>query len=410
MHPGRGAFADREQARQAGAPVGPGGDPAHVIVGRRGDRDRGLARVQPGPHTGGEYGRKLFGEGAADRRAAIEERAPSLGTRKMNGPRHHIARLQIGIRRLAEQEPAVPVDQPGSLATQGFGSQGHGIQADVDGGRVKLYELRVENFRARAIGQRHTLAQQGGGGCGPGKQAARPAGRQHHGRGQHLDHPPRTALDQGTTDTTAGILDQTAQPPVFPDFDMRRGAHRRDQGREDGPPCPVPADPGDTGVGMSGFQADGETAGGVAVKRCAQRRQPFDRRRAVTRQGPGRLSLDQPGSRRRRIGRMQGGRVVRCQRRRHPALSPGRGTGLQQRCRCHHQHLARHSLERRRKPRQTAADDQRPVMTEGAAQRPNSRYRPAMARAFSSVPVRGSRAAIATPPQSNRVTRNRPTL
>ena len=222
-----------------------------MVVGRRGDRDRRLARVQPGPHTGGEDGGKLLGQLRPDGAAAVEEGPATGGARGMHRPRHNIARLQVGVRRLAQQEAAVPIDQPRALAPESLGGQRHGVEADIHGGRMELHELRVEDFRAREIGCGHAFAQQGGRGGGAGEQAAGAAGGQHHGGGQNLDHPPRTGrptLDQGTADPTAGVLDQAAQPPVFPDLDMRRGAHGRDQGRQDRPPRAVAADPGDAGV------------------------------------------------------------------------------------------------------------------------------------------------------------------
>ena len=251
MHPGRGAFADREQARQAGPSVRSGGDPAHVIVSRRGDRDRRLARVQPGPHTGGEHHRKFLREAGPDRAATIQKGTAPAGPRRVHRTRHHIARLQVGVRRLAQKEVAVPVDQPRALAPQGLGGQRHGVQTDINGGRMELHELGVENFRARAIRRRHAFTQQGGGGGGVDEQAAGTARGQHHGGGQDLDHPPRTgcpSLDQGAAHPAAGVLNQTAQPPIFPDLDMRRGTHRRDQGRQDRPARSVAADPCHAGV------------------------------------------------------------------------------------------------------------------------------------------------------------------
>jgi hypothetical protein len=153
---------------------------------------------------------------------------------------------------------------------------------------------------------------------------------------------------------------------------MRRGAHGGDQSRQDGPARSVSADPGDPGVRMGGFQTDGESALGVAIERRAQCSQPLHRLASVAGQGARGLDLDQPRARRRRIGRVQGRRIVRRQGRRHPALGPGRGTGLQQGGGRDQQHLARRGLQRGRKTRQTAADDQRPVMSD-MAQRPNSK-------------------------------------
>ncbi|MNV36630.1 hypothetical protein D3C71_1281160 [compost metagenome] len=301
-------------------------------------------------------------KGLAHRLGRVQKRPASVGPCCVHRPRHDVARGQIGVFVRAQQEGAGPVDQPGTLAAQGLGRQRRRVETYIDGGGMELHELRVEDFSPRLIGQRQSLAAQGRGVGRHLIQTADPAGGQDHGGGKDLVHPSAATFDQGPAHPAVRVLDQAAQPPVFPDLDMFGGARGGHHRRQDGPPGAVAAHPRHARQAVRRFQRDGKSARLVPIKRRAQRGQPLYRLTSALGQGARRLGLDQPGARPFGVFRMQDRAVLGRQGRREPALGPGRGAGVQQGLRRDDQSFRRPGLQRGRQPRQSAAYDQRPVM------------------------------------------------
>ena len=212
-----------------------------------------------------------MGELCPDGGARIQIGAASLASRRVNRASHDVARLQIGVVRLTQQETSLAVDQPRAFAAQGLGRQRRRVQTHVDGGGMKLHELGIENLSPRQGGQGHPFALEGRRGRGGGEQAARPAGGQNHRRRRDLDQTTvRPARDHRADDPPVGVLRQGLQPTVVPDLDPLFGADRRDHGRQDGAARAVAADPRHARGGMGGFQTNDETAVRIAVERRAQ--------------------------------------------------------------------------------------------------------------------------------------------
>ena len=101
---------------------------------------------------------KCRAKSRAQRLARIEEDAMSGADVRGHGARDDVARLELGAA-LARHEPRAGfIDQHRALAAHGFAHQRHGIEPDIQRGRMELHELHVGQRRAGASGQRHALA------------------------------------------------------------------------------------------------------------------------------------------------------------------------------------------------------------------------------------------------------------
>lgn len=105
---------------------------------------------------------------------------------------------QLGQLVLPDHEAhAVGVDQVGAFAAYGLGDQGLlalRVRTEEQHGRVELHELQVGDLRARAQGERHSVAGGHRGVGGRGVHLAHAAGREDHRGGVHGAHPVVLAL------------------------------------------------------------------------------------------------------------------------------------------------------------------------------------------------------------------------
>ena len=82
---------------------------------------------------------------------------------------------------------------------------------------------------------------------------------------------------------------------------------------------------------MRSFEALREAAVSAAIKGRAERREATDRGGSLVRQHCDRAGIAKPRAGRERIGRVQLGRIIACERGGHAALRPGRRAGFAER-------------------------------------------------------------------------------
>ena len=159
MHPGARHLADGEEARHRGASVEVGGDAAHPIVRRRGDR-YGFARPVDAVATQlGVDGGKALGEEVGAERSRVETDGPPAlrGHRVGDAAGHDVTRRELGIRMHVDHEPVSGVvDEHCTLAAHGLGDEEVHLSRERRG--VELVELEVGDGRARPHRRGETVA------------------------------------------------------------------------------------------------------------------------------------------------------------------------------------------------------------------------------------------------------------
>ena len=140
--PGARALADREQPGQARAAVQVGGDPAHHVVGRRGDRDELTLGIDPGSaQRGDDVGKQ--------RRSPPRACPSATAAAPLRSIWRWIARATSsrGASSSTNRSPS-GVEQLGALASDRLGDE-EAVRAVGGGnrGRVKLHHLQVGQRR-----------------------------------------------------------------------------------------------------------------------------------------------------------------------------------------------------------------------------------------------------------------------
>ncbi len=273
MHTGRSAFADGVEALQRGAAGRIGGDAAHVVVRGGGDRHQLGARIDAIGHARGEDGREFLVEMGADGGACIQEGPPffiaPILVGLVDGAGDDIARRQFAVRMVVEDEAAaVPGNQRGAFAAQGFGGQRRRVLAEIERGWVELDEFRIGDDRTGQRRHGHAFAAQVCRVGGHREQAARTTRGQDGDGGIDLDGLA-IVFDQGANDGAFVGRNQAQRMGAFPDLDRRGFQRGRDDGFEDLLAGQVAADAGDAGQGMGGFAVKHEGPVGLVVERRA---------------------------------------------------------------------------------------------------------------------------------------------
>ena len=171
---GAGALADRVEPGQRGAAVEVDRDPAHHVVGGRGDRDRLAARVEAGL---GERGEDVGEAGRVERRAgrASPPRSPSASSRSRiaavtasRGASSSVKRSPAASSRVAPSPRIASVIRSPSAGAR-----------QRQGGRVELAELEVGELGAGGCGQHRPGADRPPGVGRPAPERRGAAGREH---------------------------------------------------------------------------------------------------------------------------------------------------------------------------------------------------------------------------------------
>ena len=272
MKAGARALADGEQARQGGAPVEVGRDPANQVVGGGRDRHRLALRVEPGVAAGREDVREAPRLDRA--RSSRTWSAPSASIRS----RIAAVTWSRGASSSVNRRPLRPAASAPSPA-HGLGDQGAVVLAarQGEGGGVELAELEVGELGAGGVGEHRAGADRAPAGswCAPQRRAA--AGRQHRRRrGDRAavgDHPGAALAVAPQRD---GRAPSSTSIAVVGGDQLGEPAGDRPAGlaaaRVDDPPRRVPA-----------LEAERELAVGLGVEAHAAAAQLLDRRRRLAR-------------------------------------------------------------------------------------------------------------------------------
>jgi hypothetical protein len=280
----------------------------------------------------------------------------------VDGARHHVPRRQLGVGVIAGHEGfAVPIDQLGAFAAQGFGGQRGRIAADVDGGRVELHELGIGDGRAGQGRKGQALALEVGRRGGDAIEAADAAGRQDGGGSDELDQLA-VLFGQHAADASLGVAQQAAQPAAGAHLYVARRQGGGDHRVHDRAAGLVALHPRHARARVRRFEAGGELAIGAAVKRRAERGQVADGLGPFLRQDRGHGLIHQARARSDGVGGVQFGSVLAAQRRSHAALRPSRGTTLAEGGAGQDQSLSRRGGQGCGQPGQAGADDQHAVV------------------------------------------------
>ena len=209
------------------------GHAAHVVMRSGGHGDRLDHRVDAVAGTGGCDGGILGQHRRAQGRTGVEHGAQArLGLGKDRAG-HDVTRGEFGQRVDLGHEPRpLAVDQMRAGTAQGFGCQGGGVFAAVDGGGVELHEFCIGDERACPCRHADHLPPDP---CRVGRQRikpARPATRQQDPRAAQQDGggalgPSQFNLNAGDF---AAVAVQSARQHAFEYLDRRGIAHLLYQG------------------------------------------------------------------------------------------------------------------------------------------------------------------------------------
>ena len=252
------------------------------------------------------------------------------GDLAVQGPRHHVARRQFGIRMKAQHETlAMFVDQGGAFAAQCFGGQRRGIAADGDGSGMELDEFGIGNNGAGTGRHAQSFAARFQRIGGDGIERAQPTGGENDGAGaeQHQPRLPSRAVAGKKPGDAAILHRQFHGMKAFHHPDRRGAQHPFGQGAGNFRPGAIAADMHDAGAGVRRFAAQRQRTVGGAVERRAQGDQIGDAFRGLARH-----QIDDGGIAQSRAGRDGVGGMVPpviafAHRGRDSALGPGAGTG-----------------------------------------------------------------------------------
>ena len=247
---------------------------------------------------------------------------------RRHGARDDVARLELGTALPRHEALAGLVDQHRALAAHGLADQRHGIEPDIERGRMELHELHVGQRRAGPRRQRQALAD-GAQRVGGVRRRARPARRSPARRdgsaaGRRSDGPAASTPAMPRSSTSR-------RRASSPSITVIEGValHRRDQRAHDRRPGAVARDMDDAAAGVRGLQSEREAARRRRGRRrrrsaAARRWRPAPPRRC----GAATAGSLRPSPARQRVGGMQRRLVVLAHGGGDAALRPGRGGAL----------------------------------------------------------------------------------
>ncbi len=339
-------------------------DAAHVVMRRRGHRDRlrhGInACSEAIPGDGGVVGEDARTEGGA----GVEKNLPARLDLAVVGPRHDVPGRQFGILVDGGHEALTQVvDQDGALAAERFGGERGGIGASRDGGGVKLHEFRVGDDRPGAGGHAHCVAADARRIGGDRIEPAQAARGQHGGAGpnQHRLAVAVAELAGIDADDAALFRRQIHRRQPLHHADGRGAAHLGDKGLHDGEAGPVAVHPDDATVRVRGLAAEQEMSRKVPIEGRAPAREIIDARRRLRGHRLGDCLVDDAGTGNLGIDRVSVRAVAIAYCSRDAALGPGRRSAVTERLGRQHGHRPRRQLQGAEETGQSCSDDQSAV-------------------------------------------------
>ena len=307
------------------------------VVLRRGHRQQVGGRVDAELTAARDDRGKALLEEVAAEVAGVEEDVigARLGHPAQDGAGDDIARREVGELVLALHETdAVLVDEEGPLAADRLGDQRLltvGALAEPEHGRVELDELQVRDPRPRPQRGCHPVTGGDGGVGRRGVDLAQPTAGQHHGprmRGPDaVDLALTEDVEGDPADPPVGIRQEVDDHRVLHDLDARVVLHRSESGDErarDLLARGVPAGVGDPVAMMAALPGELETSDLVEIEVRTQVDELADPLRALGDEDPHGLRVTQAHSGDQGVLEVLLRGVLRVERRRDPALGPGR--------------------------------------------------------------------------------------
>ena len=183
-----GGFAADPEAGQGGAPTLVDLDPAHVEMGRGGDRDHAVDRVDAGVRAVFADGGKAGEDGGAQGGARVEIDLSTRLDLAEIGAGDDVPRGQFGVWMDGGHEAlAQIIDEDSAFAAQRLGGEGRRIGTGRNGGGMELDEFGIGNDSPGTGRHTHGMAAHAGRIGGDGIKAAQAAGGQHGGAGADED-------------------------------------------------------------------------------------------------------------------------------------------------------------------------------------------------------------------------------
>ena len=322
MQAGAGGLADGVQSGEGRARVQVGDDPAHRVVGRRGDRDELARGVEPGIAQRGDHVGEVRG---VDRAHVQADRAPaSLCEAGLDRARDLVAGGELVDEALARGG----IVQGRALAADRLGDQKALAPGEADhGGGVELQQLEVSQRRAGGVGEQQADPLRAGrvGGARPQRRGAT---RAEHDRARGDDSP--VVADQAATAAMGGVPigPQRARPRALEYGDSWLRGDARRQLANDATARRGAAGVDDTPDRVPALEAERESSGAIAVEADAERLQVFYPGGRLAHEDLGRRASDERAPGALGVGEVQLEAVVGAERRREAALRPvGGGLG-----------------------------------------------------------------------------------
>ena len=341
MQPGTADFAAGPQAVHRAAAFDIHRYPAHVIVHSRPDRNRISRGIDPCHFAERGNDGIAFCKFRPRMFPRVEEDAMSFRAAAPDRARDDVAGRKFGAGLVRHEALPGVVDQDRAVAAHGFGHQRHRTRRPVEGGRVKLDELEIGEYRACTRRQRQSLAEATGRVGTVQKQPADATCGDHDAAG--IDHQ-RTLRVHGEHALDGIVLDdQAPRLDAFKQGNRRTAAHRCDQCAHDFASGAIAGGVHDPVAAMRGFKAEPPAAVGPPVEGDAKPGEMLDGRRRRVDDAARDGFVAQACTCGQRVGQMQGRVVVVAHRRRKPALCPqARGFRAERRLRQQHDRLGRH--------------------------------------------------------------------
>jgi hypothetical protein len=144
MDPRPGDLSCYTEALDGSSSIGVGGNPAHQIVGRWGDRNEVMLGIDARVLTHLENPRKSLREGGTDGRPGVQKDFSAILLMSPQGAGDEMTRGQIPCSRIRiahEDRVPSPIHETGSFSPQRLGNKREWITVHPEGRRVELDKL-----------------------------------------------------------------------------------------------------------------------------------------------------------------------------------------------------------------------------------------------------------------------------